>query len=195
MTNLSAELRLLLFIAIAGAVGACSEGRTTENRSVVDAGPSKVVDAGAKKKSKRVRPEYDERGIPLPGKAQGLGVALPRGFDRLGQDRGSVTYGGKIPARKLYEFYREYLDCLQVSEVRRGWRFTEATPRAPGDPSRSVDVTVLDGRGQSSLVVVIDRMSRSKIPSPDGGVKTHEELLEATHKGTGTVKRPIPGTY
>ncbi len=197
MTNLSVEQRLLVSAALIVSLGGCGEERSVDTSPpTADAAqPEEIVDAGATRKSKRVRPEYDEEGVPIPSKAQALGVALPRGFERLGQDRGSVTYGGKIPARKLHDFYQRYLDCLEVHQVKKGWRFVNASPRPPGDTSRSVDVTVLDGRGQSSLVVVIDRMSRSKLPAPDAGVKTHEELFKAAHGVVSPTQRPIPGTH
>jgi hypothetical protein len=83
-----------------------------------------------------------------------------------------------------------------VSEVSRGWRFEAATPRPPGDPSRSVDLTVLKRGPQYSEVVVFDRMAQSKVaPPPDGGPATYEELYELGHKGTGSSAQPIPGTY
>lgn len=190
--NLVLTLSLLLVVG-----AACRCDRSGDATDVVsDAGPAAVEPDSAAAKAKRLRPAFDADGIPIPDSQQALGVAVPRGFERIAQEKGTVIYSGLVPAEKVVAFYRKYLDCPFVTEVSRGWRFEEATPRPPGDPSRSVDLTVLKRGGRRAEVVVIDRLSRAKVPpAPDGGPATYEELFQSAHKGAASSKRPIPGTY
>jgi hypothetical protein len=190
----------IMSIVLLGAIGgvACHPDPAAETTGgSADAGYTDVASEPAVDTQVPLpQPAFDDEGIPLPDSKLALGVAVPRGFERNLAEKGTVIYGGPISAEKLVAFYRRYTDCMIVSEVSRGWRFEAATPRPPGDPSRSVDLTVLKRGPQYSEVVVFDRMAQSKVaPPPDGGPATYEELYELGHKGTGSSAQPIPGTY
>ena len=102
-------------------------------------------------------------------------------------------YDGPIAPEKMLSFYHKYLEPARVVERGGSWKFVEAVPREPGDPSRTVDMLVIKQTENRSSVVVFDRMGREKVEPQS--TKTIEELYEAAHKGTGSVREPIPGTY
>lgn len=159
-------------------------------------GQDQAAEAGAEAGTAHQEPEYDDQGVPVPDRSrQALGVAIPLGFKLLRSEQGESVYRGPIAPEKMFAFYQKYLVCSQVVQGRRGWQFKGATPRAPGDESRLVDLTLLKAGRRHSQVVIFDRMGRREVTIPDSGLKTYEELREAAHKGEGSLRRPLPGTY
>ncbi len=186
---------VLLTLAVLGLV-ACSRDHEAQDAgpSRVEAAPTTTTRDAAPGCCDDDRPRYDEDGVPLPDVRQALGAAIPLGFTRIKQGRGAVFYHGPIEAQKVLAFYRKYLDCSEVRQTARGWHFTKASPRPPGDPSRLLDVAIHKARANRSLVIIIDLMGRSKVTIPDGGPATFDELYKMGHQGTERAS-PIPGTY
>lgn len=163
---------------------------TTVDAAIADGAAQKAPPGEA------LGPAFDDEGIPIPHPRKlALGTPIPQGFERLHKNRGETVYKGPISVEKVYRFYRRYLECSQVREGSRGWQFKRATPRAPGDTTRLVDVTVLRRRQGKSQVVIVDRMGQVNTKTPPGKIKTQEQLFEEAHKGAGSVRNPIPGTY
>jgi hypothetical protein len=189
----AATLTALSALVMAGCGGERAQPDAMQrDAGAVDAGErtSKVAEAPA------LRPAFDEQGVPLPHpKALALGTPFPQGFERIQAGRGESVYKGPIEPEKVFRFYQRYLECAEVIAGAKGWQFKRATPKAPGDTSRAVEVTVIKRSRKISQVVVVDRMGRGKIGVPEGKIQTHEELFEAAHKGVGSSRNPIPGTY
>jgi hypothetical protein len=166
-----------------------------------DGGSGPATDATASTEAAvgRGRPTHDKRGVLVPQKAQALGVALPVGFRKVETSPGSFAYVGEWPPDEVLAFYHKYLECPFVVERRNGWTFENATPVAPGDTSRTVDLLIHKRSRNTTEVIVTDKTAARFNVVDEAAVADDQEAFEtlrkAAHKGAGSVAHPIPGTY
>jgi hypothetical protein len=194
-SRLTRAVLAVVAVLVAAVCGACNGDAASTPDAAPRAGAHASDASPAKSPAKR-QPAYDDAGVPLPDPILlALGAPVPQGFERASKARGEAVYAGAIPGEKVYEFYARYLETPHVIEAKRGWTFKMATPRAPGDTTRLVDVVVTKRGKRHSQIVVFDRMGRENHVLPDAGVRTEEDLHKAAHQGIGSVRDPIPGTY
>lgn len=184
-----------VLVAMALLIVACSSSDRSSEGSATDAsrGDGSSADVGGPVEQATIA--YDEKGILVPSKLRAIGVAIPRGFKRKAAETGRSIYIGPVQAEKVVSFYHKYLDCSFVVKLGRGWKFKNATPRRPGDPSRMANVLIIEESREVTRVILTDRSLRIGTKAPDGGAKTYDELHKAAHQGEGNIRTPIPGTY